>query len=1574
MNYKRGAAVLMAAVLGLGTVNVSSFSKVFAEEAPFAETTAQPQTAETNIALRAPARASKSFKPTEANLPERSPNLAVDGISDNTTTEKDNSRWQSGEDATFSEQWLEVDLGARAHVSSINVKFFAKLYGNFTVEVSDSNGEEAKWTELKTVEMQSGDQKDVVKTVDLKQNGQPIEVPRYMRLRFTSGNDQAANRSIAVREFEVMGTKISENGYESKTGNIAKDKRVTASGIENGMPNCKPELVVDGIKDGETSRWSAPAMKTGHDENQKQTPQWLEIDLRNEVTNITSINLHFFKLVYSTDYDIQTRAKKSDEWKTVKHVTSEASGSKQNPVDQITDVKHLDRYVRFVFNKVNHQAGGNGVSIREIEINGTQVQTPDVINPGPADAKEAIDAVQSLEAITPEMTQIPLPQVHDGYSIHVKGSEFPQVVTDEGVISTHNIYDYDMEILLEVTNNEDETDKAEKTFRVHVPNHRGTDAGLYPEVAKQNAEPAVIPSIQEWYGYTGDVALTDDTKIIVLDQAQVNLAAVAEQFQADLKDITGRTVEIVTEGEANGDDFILQSVAVDNYDIGKEGYLLKADDQGVKIESTGYNGVLYGTKTIEQVYTRQNGQYSFPKGVARDFSKYDVRGVMIDIARTPYRLDALEDLLKTFSFYKINEVHFHLNDNRHDGSNGNRGDYEFWAKGQAMFRLESEKFPSLKTDPKPSKYYNEVWGGEPQYTKDEYKDLQRLAQKYGMNPISEIDGPGHSLTFTKYARNHLDELQKVLPEVKGLINNERDWELLSLKGESGKWALDFLKELYDEYLDKNDPTFLGDTVGIGVDEYWGIRQDEQEGMRNYIRTISDFVEASGKKVRMWGSTTQYFDAQGVSAVPYNDIEIDYWSNSWENAVKRSKEGFKIVNVDSFHLYGNPGRDYRDIVNVEHVFNDWEPNVMSSGNLQKADPNLMGAKTALWADVSDMGVTERDNYERLVRQAAILSEKTWGGTDADETFADYSFKYEALKGGPGVSLGSDIPSKTSLVVDYDFDHASNNEVMDASGNGYNGKITNGEFKKEDGKTWLTFNGNGSLETSLRSIDYPYTVQFDVKVSDTSSDMILFDGRDGRLSVRKGGKLGVDRSYFTQTFDTELKPNKAMNITLVGTQQVLKLYTDGKLAQVFDRPHDKQNQSTDLMTTFIFPLTKIGEGLKGGIADVKVYNKALSPEEIKTVSEGKDVTAVNVAQDKVAAGTAQHKGDGNYDTAWKKLNVGWKAIDGDGNTLEGSHDPKYTEKSSHFEGAHPDSNLAVDMLDTYSISKIVLQWDRAPRTFKIQKSADGKNWEDVQTVNGQAVNTVTFAEPINTRYLRMQGVENNGGTFKLREFQAFESVDRTALKEALKKAEDKIKKEGITFEDRKGFDEFYDAYINAQSLNENALALNRDITKAVEQLNSLIDAKAKFTVTFHAESVEPIRVVSGEKIGELLPTAPAKEGYEFKGWFTKKNGKGTQVTENTTVTANMDAYPYYVEVVTPSPSTSPEPSVSPEPTAAPIQPEETDVPEEKPNSTAKPTDNPSSDKKPATGVNSDPLVYAGMMIIAIYAGAYLIKKVH
>ena len=164
------------------------------------------------------------------------------------------------------------------------------------------------------------------------------------------------------------------------------------------------------------------------------------------------------------------------------------------------------------------------------------------------------------------------------------------------------------------------------------------------------------------------------------------------------------------------------------------------------------------------MYYTQDGTYSFPKGVTRDFSQYEVRGVMIDIARVPYRLDALKDIVKTFSFYKINEVHFHLNDNRHSGATTGREDYNNWKNYKGMFRLESKTFPSLKTDPQQNAYYNDengAYGGEPQYTAEEYKDLQQFAMDCGMNPISEIDAPGHSLLLKLLFINNFLQITKL---------------------------------------------------------------------------------------------------------------------------------------------------------------------------------------------------------------------------------------------------------------------------------------------------------------------------------------------------------------------------------------------------------------------------------------------------------------------------------------------------------------------------------------------------------------------------------------------------------------------------------------------------------------------------------------------------------------------------------------------------------------------------------------------------------------------------------------------
>lgn len=65
------------------------------------------------------------------------------------------------------------------------------------------------------------------------------------------------------------------------------------------------------------------------------------------------------------------------------------------------------------------------------------------------------------------------------------------------------------------------------------------------------------------------------------------------------------------------------------------------------------------------------------------------------------------------------------------------------------------------------------------------------------------------------------------------------------------------------------------------------------------------------------------------------------------------------------------------------------------------------------------------------------------------------------------------------------------VYDAAGNGYNGTVINADVKEEDGKNWLDLNGDGSLTTGLRSVDYPYTVQFDLKVDKKETHSCLMD---------------------------------------------------------------------------------------------------------------------------------------------------------------------------------------------------------------------------------------------------------------------------------------------------------------------------------------------------------------------------------------------------------------------------------------------------------------------------------------------------
>ena len=62
---------------------------------------------------------------------------------------------------------------------------------------------------------------------------------------------------------------------------------------------------------------------------------------------------------------------------------------------------------------------------------------------------------------------------------------------------------------------------------------------------------------------------------------------------------------------------------------------------------------------------------------------------MLDVARTPYRLQQLHDYAKVLLWYKINEYHLHVNDNDNANISASVEDHV------GFHRLESDRFPSL---------------------------------------------------------------------------------------------------------------------------------------------------------------------------------------------------------------------------------------------------------------------------------------------------------------------------------------------------------------------------------------------------------------------------------------------------------------------------------------------------------------------------------------------------------------------------------------------------------------------------------------------------------------------------------------------------------------------------------------------------------------------------------------------------------------------------------------------------------------------------------------------------------------
>lgn len=635
--------------------------------------------------------------------------------------------------------------------------------------------------------------------------------------------------------------------------------------------------------------------------------------------------------------------------------------------------------------------------------------------------------------------------------------------------------------------------------------------------------PQVIPSLQNWKAGKGKLELPETGKIIVAPETESLLKETAEIVAKDLKDMFGWNYQVIS-GKPEKYSICL-SLKNSPTPSKEEGYEMDINNR-VTIEASTVKGVFWGTRTLLQMLHNQPS--GIMQGKTSDYPQYSHRGMMIDVARKFFTIDYLKDYIKILSFYKMNELQIHLNDN---------GFVEFfdndWKKTYAAFRLESDCFPGLTAK-------------DGSYTKEEFRDLQKMAVRYGINIIPEIDVPAHSLAFTHY--------NPILAADK----KEYGMDHLDLYK---KEVYNFLDTLFNEYLSGDEPVFLGPDVHIGTDEY---NLKEAEQFRYFTDYYLKYVSGYGKNPRLWGSLKHM---KGDTPVNLKGKTVNAWNYNWMDMETALKEGAKVINTCDAFLYIVPSVNYyHDFLEYKWLYEKWSPRMMKKGEMIEYSPNLSGAMFAVWNDRVGNGISQQDVHIRTFPAMQVIAEKLWKGEQASNIpFDTFENLCKQTPEAPGVNLQARVDGRKELTP-------------------------NGQE--------IILQGNNSILTSVSEIGYPYVVEFEIRPDAKANiDAVVFKGPHSAFITnwQNTGKFAFRRDGYEFVFHAHHLPVETWTkVRIEGNKKETSLYINGKLQERLEGrigvSYNLKAQKKDSIwyqETLIFPLQQIGDkqmGFKGLIKNI------------------------------------------------------------------------------------------------------------------------------------------------------------------------------------------------------------------------------------------------------------------------------------------------------------------------------------------------------------------------------------------------------
>ena len=1291
--------------------------------------------------------------------------MAVDGIVNrDASTNADQSRWATNTHSDEEAQWLEVDLGEEMTFQSFVIAWERTNITNYQIQISDTGGEDGEWT---TVYTKSGD--DNISHENENIHLEEAVTARYVRLYVYGYDGGTLNwQSVSVYEFQVYEDEIPADNLPDE--NYSLEGTAEASDYE---PTEGDTQAAGMAIDGDTStRWATNV-------SQSEEERTLTVTLP------ASQRVQYFRIIWERlnieSYHIEVAADDSGNFETVY--------STDTPITSVNEVISLEtpvwaKQIRLVVDGYN---GGDNdwpnVSVAEFESYAVE----------PAQISEdatAEDVASLLEAptLSEDGSTLILPEVPDNFTVEFH-ADYEEVIDHDGNVFTP-LTDMTITGVYKVTK-DDGTEAESDEISIVVP-------GRYEDEG-ENEKPTVIPELAEWHGASGDLAITETSRIVVAEDAADIASTAAQELQSDYADETGITLEIVNGGTPQAGDFYF-TLDTESM-LGEEGYTMVIDDY-VTIGAEEATGAYWSTRSILQILELYDN--TMPKGETRDYPKYEVRGFMLDVARKPISMETLESIVKEMAYYKMNDFQVHLNDNLIFYENYGTAE-EALESAYTGFRLESD----IKEGGNNGLNQADLTNEDLYYTKEEFKSFIETSESIGVNIVPEIDTPGHSGALTKVRPDLM--LQNVVSGTAA-----RAGEQLDLSEELYDETFSFVTSIWDEYL-TDDMFDESMTVHIGTDEYYG----DTNRFRVYSNDLINYIQDTGRTVRMWGSLSQM---PGDAEVASEGVQLNIWNTGYADPSDMYEEGYSLINTVDSYLYIVPDAGYYyDYLSTEYLYNNFEPNVIGGTTIPAGSEQMLGSTYAIWNDSIDTqanGISEVDIYDRFADALPTLASKNWGEAD-DLTYAEMEAVVEELGDAPNNNPYYEETAEDGEYMEYEFSAGS--ELEDSSANDRdlsnetNVTIENGELQLNGGESYV--------ETPITKLGTGNTLEFDITLDEEpEAGSILFEAdTEGNedyahsIHIMDDGRLGFTRELYDYYFDYTIPVGETTHITISTDGTTTTLIVDGEtyaaVGTYRNRQTDGEVRVDDISNaTLLLPLQRIGS--KTNAIDATIDNVVVSEGayEDPTILDSSTFTVTSDNENPLAGS------EGPVELAF----------DGDTSTFWHSNYTPYQELPATVE---------IDMNAVYEIDK----FDYLPRqsgtngiiteySLYYKLNADDE-WtalvENGTWAEDSTLKSVSF-DAVEARYLRFvatEGASDSGNMFASaaefyvhQVYSASVDTDKTALNEAIASAQ-ALESANYT---SNSWSVLQSALQSAQTVADDEEATQTEIDDAASALNTAMDS--------------------------------------------------------------------------------------------------------------------------------------------------------